>query len=82
MLLPLLRRVSPVLCNRLWYCIRGFAVNSHFGKPVWKNLAPLRRGFFVPPSDTETDGSVRRFVSGLPPMLSPFPRCRSLRARR
>ena len=30
-------------------------------------------------SDTETNGSARRFVSGLPPMLSPVPgECRSL----
>ena len=41
------------------------------GKPtsVRNTLAPLRRGFFCRPPDTETNGSARRFLR-LPPMLN------------
>ena len=65
MLEPL--RILPVLGS-----VRPLAI---LVKP--SHLAPLRRSFFcvvVSAFRQETNGSARRLVDGLPPMLSPFPR--------
>jgi len=55
------------LCNRLGYGVGGFAF-TRLGQTLARNLAPLRRGFFVrasPPACCATNGAARRWWGGL-----------------
>ena len=51
------------LCNRLWYCLCGFAVVA-LGKPPLMNLSPASAGLFLrasPPALCATNGVARRW---------------------
>ena len=67
---------SPALRNRLCYSMRGLVgCRKRQARPL---LSPRFGGAFswlsCRPPDTETNGSARRFVGGLPPMLEPHRR--------
>ena len=74
---PRLHRLQ--LCNRLCYSMRGLVgCRKRQGRRLLSPAsAGLFRGLSCRPPDTETNGSARRFVGGLPPMLEPH-RCRFL----